>query len=68
MESNDNLNFVEAIKAIRKATSEELWLCKMMLIKNYGDVDKAIEELKKQPARQQPLMGRVVMDDEKKDK
>lgn len=64
VESNDNPNFVEAIKAIRKATSEELWLCKMMLIKNYGDVDKAIEEIKKRPARQRPLMGRVIMDDE----
>ena len=67
MESNDKPNFDEAIKAIRKATSEELWLCKMMLIKNYGDVDKTIEELKKRPARQQPLMGRV-SDNKKEDK
>ena len=64
VESNDKPITVEAIKAVRKATSEELWLCKMMLYKCGGDVDKAIEEIKKRPARQRPLMGRVMMDDE----
>ena len=67
MESNDNPITIESIKAVRRATSEEMWVCKLMLLKYDGDVDKAIEELKKQPVRQQPLMGRVI-DNKKKDK
>lgn len=62
LKSNDNPITLEAIKAVRRATSEEMWVCKMMLLKYDGDVDKAIEELKKQPARQRPLMGRVIDD------
>ena len=68
VESNDNPITLEAIKAVRKATSEGMWVCKQMLQKCGGDVDKAIEEIKKRPARQQPLMGRVMMDDEKEGK
>lgn len=67
MESNDNHITVEAIKAVRKATSEELWYCKQMLQKYDGDVDKAIEEINNHPPKR-PLMGRVVMDDEKEGK
>lgn len=64
--SNDTPITVEAIKAVRRATYEEMWYCKQMLQKYDGDVDKAIEEIKKRPARQRqrPLMGRVMMDDE----
>ena len=36
--------------------------CKQMLKKYDGNVDKAIEEIKKHPARQRPLMGRVIDD------
>ena len=62
--SNDNHISVEAIKAVRKATSEELMYCKRMLQKYDWDVDKAIEEINNHPPRR-PLMGRVVKDDEK---
>lgn len=62
VDSNDNSITLEAIKAVRRATSEGMWYCKQMLQKCGGDVDKAIEELKKRPARQQPLMGRVIDD------
>ena len=41
--------------------------CKQMLKKYDGNVDKAIEEIKKHPAKR-PLMGRVMMDDEKEGK
>ena len=61
--SNDKHITVEAIKAVRRATSEEMWVCKQMLQKYDGDVDKAIEEINNHPPRR-PLMGRVVMDDE----
>ena len=67
MESNDKPITIESIKAVRRATSEGMWYCKQMLQKCGGDVDKAIEELKKHPPRR-PLMGRVVMDDEKEGK
>ena len=67
MKSNDNPITIESIKAVRRATSEEMMYCKRMLQKYDGDVDKAIEEIKKHPAKR-PLMGRVVMDDEKEDK
>ena len=67
VKSKDNHITLEAIKAVRRATSEELWVCKMMLLKHGGDVDKAIEELKKHPPKR-PLMGRVMMDDEKEGK
>ena len=67
LKSNDNPITLEVIKAVRKATSEGMWVCKQMLQKCGGDVDKAIEELKKHPPRR-PLMGRVVMDDEKEGK
>ena len=40
-----------------------MWVCKQMLQKYDGDVDKAIEEINNHPPRR-PLMGRVVMDDE----
>ena len=63
VESNDNPITLEAIKAVRKATSEGMWVCKQMLQKYDGDVDKAIEEINNHPPRR-PLMGRVVMDDE----
>ena len=63
LKSNDNPITLEAIKAVRKATSEEMWHCKQMLQKYDGDVDKAIEEINNHPPRR-PLMGRVVMDDE----
>ena len=65
--SNDKHITVEAIKAVRRATSEEMWVCKQMLQKYDGDVDKAIEEINNHPPRR-PLMGRVVMDDEKEGK
>ena len=68
MESNDKPITIESIKAVRRATSEKMMYCKRMLQKYDGDVDKAIEEIKKHPARQRPLMGRVVMDDETEDK
>ena len=64
VESNDNHITVEAIKAVRKATSEKLWLCKKMLQKCGGDVDKAIEEINNHPSKR-PLMGMVMMDDER---
>ena len=67
VESNDNPITIEAIKAVRKATSEGMWVCKQMLQKYDGDVDKAIEEINNHPPRR-PLMGRVVMDDEKEGK
>ena len=63
VESNDNPITIEAIKAVRRATSEGMWICKQMLQKYDGDVDKAIEEINNHPPRR-PLMGRVVMDDE----
>ena len=63
LKSNDNPITLEAIKAVRKATSEGMWVCKQMLQKYDGDVDKAIEEINNHPPRR-PLMGRVVMDDE----
>ena len=63
VESNDNPITIEAIKAVRKATSEGMWVCKQMLQKYDGDVDKAIEEINNHPPRR-ALMGRVVMDDE----
>ena len=64
LKSNDNPITLEAIKAVRKATSEGMWHCKQMLQKYDGDVDKAIEEINNHPPKR-PLMGRVVMDDEK---
>ena len=67
VESNDNPITLDAITAVRKATSEGMWVCKQMLQKCGGDVDKAIEEIKKHPSRR-PLMGRVMMDDEKEGK
>ena len=67
MESNDNPITIESIKAVRRATSEEMMYCKRMLQKYGGDVDKAIEEINNHPPRR-PLMGRVVKDDEKEDK
>lgn len=67
VESNDNPITLEAIKAVRKATSEEIWYCKQMLQKYGGDVDKAIEEINNHPPKR-PLMGRVMMDDEKEGK
>ena len=67
VESNDNHITVEAIKAVRRATSEEMWYCKQMLKKYGGDVDKAIEEINNHPPKR-PLMGRVMMDDEKEGK
>lgn len=63
VESKDNHITVEAIKAVRKATSEEMMYCKRMLQKYDGDVDKAIEEINNNPPKR-PLMGRV-MDDKK---
>ena len=63
VESNDNPITLEAIKTVRKATSEGMWYCKQMLQKYGGDVDKAIEEINNHPPKR-PLMGRVVMDDE----
>lgn len=65
--SNVNHITIEAIKAVRRATSEEMWYCKQMLQKYGGDVDKAIEEINNHPPKR-PLMGRVVMDDEKEGK
>ena len=65
--SNDKHITVEAIKAVRRATSVEIWYCKQMLQKYGGDVDKAIEEINNHPPKR-PLMGRVVMDDEKEGK
>lgn len=67
VKSNDNHITIEAIKAVRKATSEEMMYCKRMLQKYDGDVDKAIEEINNHPPKR-PLMGRVVMDDEKEGK
>ena len=67
LKSNDNPITLEAIKAVRKATSEGMWHCKQMLQKYDGDVDKAIEEINNHPPKR-PLMGRVVMDDEKEGK
>lgn len=64
LKSNDNPVTLEAIKVVRKATSEEMIYCKRMLQKYGGDVDKAIEEINNNPSKR-PLMGRVVMDDEK---
>ena len=58
VESNDNPITLEAIKAVRRATSEEIWYCKQMLQKYGGDVDKAIEEINNHPPKR-PLMGRV---------
>lgn len=63
LKSNDNPITLEAIKAVRKATSVEMMYCKQMLQKYGGDVDKAIEEINNHPPKR-PLMGRVVMDDE----
>ena len=65
--SNDNHITLEAIKTVRRATSVEIWYCKQMLQKYGGDVDKAIEEINNHPPKR-PLMGRVVMDDEKEGK
>ena len=65
--SNDNHITLEAIKAVRRATSEQMMYCKQMLQKYGGDVDKAIEEINNHPPKR-PLMGRVVMDDEKEGK
>ena len=67
MKSNDNPITIESIKAVRRATSEEMMYCKRMLQKYDGDVDKAIEEINNHPPKR-PLMGRVMMDDEKEDK
>ena len=67
LKSNDNPITLEAIKAVRKATSEGMWVCKQMLQKCGGDVDKAIEEINNYPPKR-PLMGRVMMDDEKEGK
>ena len=64
VKSNDNHITVEAIKAVRRATAEELMYCKKMLQKYDGDVEKAIEEINNHPPKR-PLMGRVMMDDEK---
>ena len=58
VKSNDNPITLEAIKAVRRATSEEIWYCKQMLQKYGGDVDKAIEEINNHPPKR-PLMGRV---------
>ena len=69
VKSKDKHITIEAIKAVRRATSEEMWYCKQMLQKYDGDVDKAIEEINNHPPkRQRPLMGRVMMDDEKEGK
>ena len=67
VDSNDNPITLEAIKAVRRATSEGMWVCKQMLQKYDGDVDKAIEEINSHPPKR-PLMGRVMMDDEKEGK
>ena len=67
VESNDNHITIEAIKAVRRATSVEMMYCKQMLQKYDGDVDKAIEEINNHPPKR-PLMGRVMMDDEKEGK
>ena len=64
VESNDNPITIEAIKAVRKATSVEMMYCKRMLQKYDGDVDKAIEEINNHPSKR-PLMGMVMMDDER---
>lgn len=64
VESNDKHITLEAIKAVRRATSVEMMYCKRMLQKYDGDVDKAIEEINNHPPKR-PLMGRVMMDDEK---
>lgn len=64
VKSNDNHITIEAIKAVRRATSEQMMYCKQMLQKYDGDVDKAIEEINNHPPKR-PLMGRVMMDDEK---
>ena len=53
---------VEAIRAVRQATSEGMAYCKKMLEKCGGDVDKAIDEIKKHPLIR-PLMGSVKKDD-----
>ena len=58
VELNGNHITVDAIKAVRKATSVEIWYCKQMLQKYGGDVDKAIEEINNHPPKR-PLMGRV---------
>ena len=63
LKSNDNPITLEAVKAVRKATSEEMMYCKRMLQKYDGDVDKVIEEINNHPPKS-PLMGRVMMDDE----
>ena len=63
VESKDVPITVEAIKAVRRATFEEMMYCKRMLQKYGGDVDKAIEEINNHPSKR-PLMGRVMMDDE----
>lgn len=63
VDSNDNPITIEAIKAVRKATSVEMMYCKQMLQKYDGDVDKAIEEINNHPPKR-ALMGRVMMDDE----
>ena len=67
VESNDKHITLEAIKAVRRATSVEMMYCKRMLQKYGGDVDKAIEEINNHPPKR-PLMGRVMMDDEKEGK
>lgn len=67
VELNDNPITLEAIKAVRRATSEQMMYCKQMLQKYDGDVDKAIEEINNHPPKR-PLMGRVMMDDEKEGK
>lgn len=67
VKSKDNHITLEAIKAVRRATSEQMMYCKQMLQKYDGDVDKAIEEINNHPPKR-PLMGRVVMDDEKEEK
>ena len=67
VKSKDKHITVEAIKAVRKATSVEMMYCKQMLKKYDGDVDKAIEEINNHPPKR-PLRGRVVMDDEKEGK
>ena len=54
---------VEAIRAVRQATSEGMAYCKKILQKCGGHIDKAIEEIKKHPPRR-PLMGKVEMVDE----
>ena len=58
VESNDNPITLEAVKAVRRATSVEMMYCKQMLQKYDGDVDKAIEEINNHPPKR-PLMGRV---------